>query len=70
MHVPLLHRHAGEFTAAHSCTPSPPTWTRPAAVWLRWGGYDPLLTALAPAGSLTPCAGTRPARTGTSPTPC
>lgn len=48
--LPFLHRHAAEFTTAHSglyvLTPGRPT---PAAAWLRWGGYDPLLlTALGP----------------------
>ncbi|MDP5315569.1 hypothetical protein [Streptomyces poriferorum] len=46
--LPFLHRHAAEFTAAHpdlyALTPGQPT---PAAAWLYWGGYDPLLlTAL------------------------
>ncbi len=48
--LPFLHRHATEFTAAHpglyALTPGRPT---PAAAWLYWGGYDPLLlTALGP----------------------
>ncbi|MFC8863261.1 hypothetical protein BCL80_11547 [Streptomyces avidinii] len=48
--LPFLHRHAAEFTDAHPSlyvlTPGRPT---PAAAWLRWGGYDPLLlTALGP----------------------
>ncbi|SCD32051.1 hypothetical protein GA0115243_100885 [Streptomyces sp. ScaeMP-e83] len=48
--LPFLHRHATEFTAAHpglyALTPGRPT---PAAAWMYWGGYDPLLlTALGP----------------------
>ncbi|MEV7881867.1 hypothetical protein [Streptomyces microflavus] len=70
--LPFLHRHATEFTAAHpglyALTPGRPT---PAAAWLYWGGYDPLLhTALGPAPSSTPYARTCPAPTGTSPTLC
>ncbi|MFJ3182343.1 hypothetical protein ACIPJN_28680 [Streptomyces sp. NPDC086796] len=44
--LPLLHHHAGEFTAAHpglyALTPGRPS---PAAAWLCWAGYDPLLLA-------------------------
>ncbi|MFJ2217962.1 hypothetical protein ACIQVO_38170 [Streptomyces sp. NPDC101062] len=55
--LPVLHRHAGEFTAAHpelyALTPGRPSL---AAAWLRWAAYDPLLlTALGPRrGLLTP----------------
>ncbi|MFJ4700463.1 hypothetical protein ACIP5N_22210 [Streptomyces sp. NPDC088768] len=46
--LPLLHRHAAEFTAAHpELYDLAPGRATPAAAWLRWGGYDPLLlTAL------------------------
>ncbi|MFE7485166.1 hypothetical protein [Streptomyces sp. NPDC057552] len=46
--LPLLHRHAAEFTAAHpELYDLAPGRATPAAAWLRWGGHDPLLlTAL------------------------
>ncbi|MFI8194654.1 hypothetical protein ACIF8T_39130 [Streptomyces sp. NPDC085946] len=45
-HLPLLHRRATAFTAAHpelyALDPQRPS---PAAAWLHWGGPDPLLLA-------------------------
>ncbi|MGW4268705.1 hypothetical protein [Streptomyces californicus] len=44
--LPLLHRHAAEFTAAHpELYDLAPGRATPAAAWLRWGGHDPLLLA-------------------------
>ncbi|MEO3978967.1 hypothetical protein [Streptomyces sp. CAU 1734] len=44
--LPLLHRHAAEFTAAHpELYDLAPGRVTPAAAWLRWGGHDPLLLA-------------------------
>ncbi|MFK0142468.1 hypothetical protein [Streptomyces murinus] len=44
--LPLLHRHAAQFTAAHpELYDLAPGRVTPAAAWLRWGGYDPLLLA-------------------------
>ncbi|WP_446046438.1 hypothetical protein [Streptomyces olivaceus] len=46
--LPILHRHAAEFIAAHSeLYDLAPGRATPAAAWLRWGGHDLLLlTAL------------------------